>query len=476
MGSSRNSTPPKETEFSGDLCLWQVEPDVPVRRWTTLNLPFSEVVEWFFIKEYEDKAELAEEKDIPKEGFQRGQAPAHVSHIYKDMSTPGRYTPVGWAGGVFPWHEKNLKIDATTGRVSVKVTSKNKLPLIDGGHREAALIKKHKELTAALEKAKTEEEKAKIQKRLDLVNKTTVTIQLFLDHKYLQQDFLNLQKGKPADKNMVKSIEERHGLVDPDVLPVVNIGRDVAHCLAEDKDSFIYGQVKFDASSTGKPIQYSSVTTAGPSELATSFVGGAKIALSFDPKHDAPWLEKTYNEAYYAIQEYGEKDPEDSKGKRPALFRPDHILTPTLMNKGTRGGVALLIGLGNMLAWRKGFRGQETATEDDLKQLVKAAEAVMNKPHSGQSASDKRALMLEFAQEYFMDFQQDYADPNLESVGLDNGVPLPLLSILNYSTFGLQNPNRGTRKPKDTTPPSPPANPKTGRAKVTKQQEAALAG
>jgi hypothetical protein len=124
---------PKQTHtFTGPLCTWQLDPDTKPRLWTVLNIPFREVEDYFYLKVYEDKDR--------NKGFQRTQTPGHIKTIWDGM-THDNYTPASWAGGVEKSHSKAIKIDKAERTVSITVSTHAQLPLIDGGHRDKALVK-----------------------------------------------------------------------------------------------------------------------------------------------------------------------------------------------------------------------------------------------------------------------------------------------------------------------------------------------
>lgn len=433
----------KETyTFSGRLCQWKVDPKLSPLEWIMVTIPFEIVEKWFFLQTYRD----ADKKE--KQGFQRLQTPSHVKKLWSEMDS-NHYTPAVWAACTLPSHKKTTKVDRESGEVSIVVNANAKLAIIDGGHRRKALIDELDMLRAKLgtDNAK-KETKDDAQNRINTILATEISIQVFLDPSRLQEHFLNLQKGRPPDRDMVRSMEEQNGLLGTKQ-SVANFTRELAHLLAEDNESFLYGQIKFD-SAHGGSIHYASIVTFTTSEFATTLTGGGRLCLACQPQKEASWLHKVYDAVFYALKEYGSKTEDD----KPQLFRPDYLLTPNGIMSGTRGGSAFLVGLGNMLAFRMIMLGHETATEEDLRLLTDVAENVFNRPHTGQSANDKRKLMSDFAQQFFADLEADDIHPNFRGIGMHEGIPIPLLETLSYSTFGVKNPNKG-KQPAPTGPMSP---------------------
>jgi hypothetical protein len=94
------------------------------------------------------------------------------------------------------------------------------------------------------------------------------------------------------------------------------------------------------------------------------------------------------------------------------------------------------------LAYRLRVRERSAPTDEDLARLVKAAAATFKHPvHENFSGPFKRALLKEFAAEFFHDLK----------VERHEGVPVGLLRLMAPSAFGC------SRLPKPPTEPRPKA-------------------
>lgn len=395
---------PKICEFLGDVCVWKPwSKSGKVRRWITVNLPFRDFRRFFLVLPYDHDT---------GRGFQRKQTESHKKNLHKAMCND-EFTPAVFSGGLLASHEKNLRFFEENGikRVAIQVPENQKLPCMDGGHRWAAL---------QLELAKAEQ--AKDEERIELVDSEIITVQIFLDSKHLQTDFLNLQKGRAMDRNQMKSMSIKNNLVDDDKLPYLKLATQVCHLLVKDKESHLFGQIQFDSNRSG-PLSYNSITTMAGSELATSIGGGAKIAHWGG--QDAEWLAATYIEAYHAIDEFCQRGEDDLDGEPPAILKADRMLCPPILG-GTRGGSAFLVMLGNFLAFRKIWTGHQEATKEDLETLARIADDLLNKPVGGQSGEDKRREAGIFARNYFGD---------LQGVVRWDEVPAALVQLLSPSTL-----------------------------------------
>lgn len=391
----------KQAQFRGEVCTWiPWKKGAKPRRWTVLNLTFGQLRQWFFITPYDHNT---------GRGFQRTQTEAHKKALHRAMCND-EYTPAVFSGGLMRSHENSLKIEKTesgTEVVTITVPENAKLPALDGGHRWGSM-----EMEWSLAFA------AKDEARMKLIEDEKVTIQVYLDSKHLQTDFINLQKGRAMDRNQMKSMQIQNNLVDDEKLPFLKIATDVCHILMKDKSSHLFGQIRFDTNKGGS-VSYNSITTLAGSELATSIGGGAKIA-NWGGK-DAEWLASTYVEAFHSIAEFcNREDGEET----PDILKNDRMLCPTILG-GTRGGSAFMVMLGNMLAFRKVYMDHDEATTEDLELLARTADDLLNKPVGGQSGEDKRREAGAFARNYLAGLDTDYWD----------GVPALLVRLFSPSTL-----------------------------------------
>jgi hypothetical protein len=394
-----------EMVFEGVVHTWNpLNTGGKSRRWIMLTIPFGEVNVWFYKEAYDHTT---------GKGFQRQQMEAHSRSLSRAMSD-GEYTPVAWCGGLTPAHEKTLTIQ--DGMAYIKVKSNQLLPMLDGGHRWEGL---KKQLQAAQESGD--------QALATRILNQDITIQIFLESAHVQRDFMNLQKGRAMDRNQLRSMEIKNQLVDSDKLPVFKMATDVCHVLSKDNRSHLYGQIKFDSRSVA-PMAYNSITTMAGSDLGTSISGGVKIAQAYN--RDVAWLAATYVEAFDAIQKYGAKQADGST----IVMSGNRLLHPTILG-GSRGGSALLIMVGNMLAFRKGFKDKDRASDADQRYLAETVDSCLNKPTSGQSGEDKRRESGAFARNYFSDLILQLGEKSVvgKLAGVD-GVPLQLVRILSPST------------------------------------------
>lgn len=401
------------------------EDDTPiVRRWIVVNLPYGIV-----------RRITRSDRYNPDTG--RGEQRAGIESWQKKLAKAqqnGTFTPTPYAAGLRESHRKQLKFTNGDKHVEFHVDNKNPLPLIDGQQRSGAREMMRKN-------AEPDE-----QKRID---SDIITLVVYLD--YRKVDFDNLQEGRPVNKSHRLSMRLREGLVDAAKAPFLQMAQQVLTSLNNNPESHLDKQVKFDSGSSA-PLEFSSLATLGGSDIATSIVGGTKIALyenqdfpvfAKGKQRTAAWLASMQVHAYQAIRKYGDKveltNPVDgSKTEWPKVLQRDYVLCPA--PNGTKGGSSLLIGLGNMLAFRMAWQDKDEPQPKDLKHFVEAVQDTFDiELEGGFSGPMKRQLMGDFCRRYFADIVQQEGEEHQTKklVPIDNGIPYLLTLMLTRSTFAV---------------------------------------
>lgn len=398
----RTETEPQDLDVTGEVYRWDLGDPGRPRLYTLVSFKYQRFERHFDIEVY---------NDADRTGYQRDQSKHHVSKLASDM-VANRYTPAMFYAGLLPEHLEKLKFeygeDGSEKIVTISIPEGVKLPCLDGGHRRGALRK--------LWEDADEEGKKRIDNQ-------DIPVLVLLTDGDLQDAFIDYQRGKTADSNTTRSMMDSRHLPE-DIRPLWPATREVAHKLDVSKGSHLFRQIKFDTLKKAA-INFSAISNWTKSELGNSIVGGVKIARKFG-KSDA-WLVQTYIEAFNILMDDSPKDDDDL----PVLFSAGKMLAPyPRFPNGTRGASVFLIGLGNLLAFRKGYLGHDRATEDDRKRLADTAFATCNLPSPGWSLTDKRRLLGAFADAFFEDLVGD----KLPAV---SGVPIRLAGILSWSAYAV---------------------------------------
>lgn len=367
-------------------------------------------------------------------GEQRELVMSHVKAIRKEIED-GNFTPTSVTAG-FRKPEQGSpgpSIVEKYGKdnVEILIVDGQTLPLLDGGHRFHAL-----ELLYAYPAYKED------------IGKSAITALVMLDGS-TKKDFLNLQKGRPVDKSHIHSLSIQEKLLKGKDVEAMTVAYDTAKALNAGEGGVFYNQIRFDSRGvSGIPI--ASLNSKGASDIATSLVGGAKIAVAAGKS--AAWLAGCINLAYATI-----------KKNAPELLEIGMKLTPP--PQGTKGSATMIIGLGNMLAYRLLAKASGDATAEDTDKLVKAAKEVFGEPVNGNfSGPMKRDAMGAFAENYFDDMVDDKKY---------YGVPLRLVKLLSVSTFSVPKFDKEEFPPEPKAPKEPkvkiPKEPKAKKPKVSKK-------
>lgn len=413
--------------ITGELCEFQIRPDLPLRRWFTVNIKFGLARRILKVEPYDP---------AKGRGEQRNTVGSHVNKLVRAMAA-GHFTPASWSGGVREGHLKNLEIDPKKKRVKLRINERNPIPCLDGGHRNVSL-----------EKIRETSDK----KQQEAVDNLTITVQIYLDPKWIREDFRNLQAGRNVSKSQLKFMQEEESAaltVSPDdkKTPVKNIARKTAWVMNKlsNKESFLSGDINFTGEGGGK-VQYASITAEGGSDLATSIYGGAKICLHegfrqylSDDKTAMDFLVECYTSVWQGIYKYDSQidyqDPVDgSVEKFPELLLPGKMLRPNSLKAGsTKSGTSLLVMLGNVLAFRMlTIRKDIKIPSTEVKRLVEAAREILNDDvRGGGSGSAKRELTGEFVRYYLQDvIRKRGSEHDNRKLGAIDGVPSLLCDVI----------------------------------------------
>lgn len=354
-------------------------------------------------------------------GEQRDEIDSHVKKLQAAMAG-GTFTPTVVSIGLKPSHRKKLErlpletkdasgqpIITPMAELVVSYEDGPTFPLLDGGQRFAALRRLHKNANDAEQQARIES--------------LPITVVVYLDGD-TKADFVNLNLGKAVDAAHLLSMRVQQKAVAQKDLPYYKLALEVAKLLNEDEDSPFYKQIRFDSRGMA-PLTINTLCSRGASDIATSLIGLARIALhaSSDGPLDAEAVVDSFKLAIKVI-----------RSKAPLHLAPGRFLTPP--PDGTRGSATMLVGVAALYIYRLSLDGQN----DDVveKELIDAIEVAFSDSMAGAFGGPvKRELMGEFAKQFF------------QNVDVDKhcGVPKELVRILSASTFRLPKLPK-ERKPK----------------------------
>lgn len=354
------------------------------RRYIVITTSYGEAKKYFSSEKYNLNTGDGEQRDLVQ---------THVRLLKKEIEQ-GNFTPTAISVGLRDSQRSALHFKENETKVGLLLPAGETLPLLDGGHRMAALG-----MLSEIDEYKED------------VNNSSVTALIILDGN-TKVDFLNLQRGRQVDRSHLHSLSVQANLIDKKNDDVIKLAYDVAKVLNTNVKSPFFRQIRFDSSGiSGVPI--ASLSAKGASDVATSLVGGAKIAKWAGK--DAAWLGSCISKVYEVLQE-----------KAPNLLDSGMKLCPP--PSGTKGSATILIGVGNMLAYRLAALGKTEADEQDVNKLVEICQRHFSNPVDGNfSGPTKRSGMGAFVADYFSDVDVDKWQ----------NVPTKLVNLLSVSTFNL---------------------------------------
>jgi hypothetical protein len=350
-------------------------------------------------------------------GEQRAQKKARIRQLRNAISK-GEYTPAAWYMGVRDDHDVEFDND----KVVVNVDSSYPLPLTDANHRRAAL----EELRA---------DGGIMQRKIDNL---PITCIVHLNPNKTKLNFINLNDKFNVDAGQMLTMKISNGAVKSNQKEFYSLALDIARLLHTASNSHLYRLIKFDTQSGGS-LPFKSISQSGKSDLSTSLYGMAMICKDYGK--DAEWGANQILFAYETLL-----------SDAPELIKKGMVLAPE--PDGTMGGSTLIVGLGNMLAYRMKLLGREIPLKADNDQFIKAVREVFTGEvvDGNFSTQRKRMFMGEFTRALFADLVE--AEDTL--IGAHEGIPIVLCNLLGTSTFNVSKfekpKGKRGRKPKVVAP------------------------
>lgn len=423
----------KTLELSGKLCKFTLPIEGYIDRpWFSTDVTYGVLRKFFAVVPYDPNK---------GKGEQRDPIVSNINRLYKAMKG-NNYTPSTICVGIRVSHEKAMVKDEKKRRVTLTIKADNPLPITDGGHRSKGLEKLWKEAT-------TDEQK----KAIEAID---VPIQIFLRPELIKRDFQNLNDSKAVSRSQLKMMREEELVDDAEKGPAIRVTQRAVALMdvAPETESFLHNDVNFTGGGSGK-CDYSSLTAANASDLATSVTGGAKIVLypSYEKMFHADkekgltredvaadFLVTCYKSVWQGIYKYDEKEEIPNKmlgtvETFPELLLDGNMLRPNrLSGKGTKGGTGLNIMAGNMLAFYMLQVAHKTIVQPvHVKKVVAALrETLLQEVQGGGSGPAKRAATGEFIREFFKDDirQTDDDQIDMNKMGAVDGVPTILCDLI----------------------------------------------
>lgn len=343
-------------------------------------------------------------------GNQREYKDSHASFISKKM-IGGEYTPTSLCLSFDDEQLTRLKIDEKEKTFEYNGPDDDKLLLSDGQHRMGAIKLVLDHLRAALKVAQERENPSQEAiSALNLQIKETLECELpvtiLLDGNNMK-DFAALQAGRNADKTHLFAMAT-HLDAKPEARFAFNLAR-----LLNKEGEPLGGRIRIDG--RGKnPLPASSLCGSSASELATSFIGTAKICARFKQKE--PFAARMFKEVMNSFEDFAPELIEYGENGK--------VLT-TSVNNGSIGATTMMIGVLNCFIYKLLVEGK-SVTPDERQYLAEVAQLCLDvDARNNLSAASKRSLIGNFARNYFLRLDIEKHDQ----------IPLELVELLSVSTF-----------------------------------------
>jgi hypothetical protein len=375
------------------------------RHFSELSLPFHRIRESFAVVPY--NAETGR-------GSQRVQPSLWVNKL-RTVIESGEYTPTSWSSTIPPHLQSHVQMEGD----QFSFSTEEKLPLVDAGGRLAALELLLSQWEEKVRTAASTAERDQAQRNITDIENLPITLVLYLDGEP-QIDFIRLQQGRPVDATLLFSLTVNNDGFDD---PAYCTARDIAHELNSDPSGIFCGIIRMDARKTARnsKINLASLAARGPSDMATSLIGLARMGdrFGFSPKQ----LSRIVSLAADHL----------SKHSRLTSFR----MPLTVPDAGaTAGSASMLIGLGVILSYRMGINKLATPSPLLFNELLSAATRACSDPVRGTfTTGTKRQMMRELASAFF---ESEPVEMHLlVQDGATYAVPVDLCRLLSPGAFAM---------------------------------------
>jgi hypothetical protein len=330
-------------------------------------------------------------------GEQRVHVEKRVRKLRKAIQD-GTFTPTTFYANVTDDH---VITNGDKNEITIDASEEKPLALIDAYQR-----------MGALESLRKESEKVS-----KLVDNLPVPLIIYTDPDKRQENFLNINNVLPVSAPQMMSLKVLSGNIDPKLLPLFEVGRDVAIALNNDVNSPLSRSIKFDSASKS-PISLRFLLS--DDNLAFSLVGTAKILEKWGKGVDD--YVSLLTEIYQAV-----------KDELPELLTSEKLLSPP--PTGPNGSAAMWIMVANIAAYRLHLLGRDSLTDNDQTIILEAISDVFDRnTEDGYATKRKKDLSGEFASAIFRDITEDDAS----EIGTHDGLPIALILLLGNSTFNCE--------------------------------------
>lgn len=337
-------------------------------------------------------------------GEQRQLRQSHVKELEREM-VEDHYTPTVFSANMVATHFDNFK-EHQDGTYSLTVFDTDPLHCTDGNHRLNGLL----DLLENYEEYKT------------TVAELPITLITYIDGDP-KEDFINLQAGQAIDKSHLTALRVKTGDFSEKMNPIMKLAFKTANLLdKKGGGSHLEQKIQMDSrvAKGAALIPLSVLMPEGASQDATTLTGGAKIAQQYEK--DAKWLADIYVKTWKVLED-----------DCPQAVESGKLLCP--FPAGGKGSSSLIVGLGNIVAFRTGWSDRTEPSEKDMDRLAEIVKHSFNLdvPDGGIAANVKRTFMYEFTKRYC----QDLTIGDHGKIATLDGIPKPLVKLWSASTFGI---------------------------------------
>ncbi len=311
----------------------------------------------------------------------------------------------------------NVKIQGKIAEINIP--EDNPLKLLNGNHRATGLL----------------ELAGESPRQYRLINNLPATVIILLEEKKF--DFIASNSSLPIDPTHLATLRITAGLMGKQQ-NVLEKASQIIRVLHDTPHSPVYNQVRFSANQADKKISMKGLLGMGSDQACSAF-GSAKIANGVQQTPN--WMADVITRAHVLIK----GSPSIS-----SLLNKGKVLSPP--PQGKIGGASLLIGLGNMLAYRAVMQFRDKLTPVDEKAFIMAVQSTLDEDTKGDlSGPRKRRLLRDFAEVFFED-----GLARSEVVGGHQGIPIPLVVLFGAGAFDVDPLPKSLTKQK-LTKEAPPA-------------------
>jgi DNA-sulfur modification-associated len=387
------------TELKGLVQTWNLTEDpARGRKYIVTNTNYGTYFKYFQAYRYNVENQ---------QGEQRENKSIKVKKL-KDAIINGTYTPTSVSASIL----ENTAIAIDGNKATIQLDENNKLAIVDGDHRFAALSQIRQD--------------DNLRRKVDNLPITAV---IYLEPERRKEDFVNLNIGFAVNRNHLLNLQMDSGKLDSKKAPYYKIARELALRLNKDTISPFKDLIQF--STEAAPLSFSILSTIRSGSLIQSLYTTTKFI------EKCGYTQSEVFDLLIGFHQWLDKNSSALAEDKLLEFPPN----------GARGSASLFLGIFNVWLYYIYLNNRKQPSPKDYKALKGAIHNV-EVDRAGDLSTKRCCETLRlFSQDLFSAMAEDEDS----KIAFHHGLPVSLLINSSCSSFAVDTPSREfVTAPEDT--------------------------